>query len=216
MPGGVSFRDRAEAAPPRAPVAQNHERGGAAMEALVDVGATRRLTHRVQVQLPQSAFEPVEGFEMGTALARPFGEPRPRRRADLHQVMAHTNAEPDGAQRPPVRSWLTQRLGVVVRTNQYTRKVVGARTERCREAFVLQRPDHVLGRIPVGRGEHLPVRSGGRFGGRRTGRRCCGCGMRSLTHWRCNLVRGRWNVAFGRRNVASGMCARLRSGVRGR
>src|SRR5262249_40169035 len=81
---------RAEAAAAGTPVAQDHERRHAAMEALVNVRAARRLANRVQVQLPQTAFQAVERFGMRPSFARPFrqawtGAPQP----DLYECVTH-------------------------------------------------------------------------------------------------------------------------------
>jgi hypothetical protein len=48
---------RAEAAPPRADVAQDHERRGAMIPALADVRAGRALADRVQFQIRDQAFQ---------------------------------------------------------------------------------------------------------------------------------------------------------------
>ena len=78
MDAWIAFGDGAEATAARAQVSQNHERGGAAMEAFVDVRAARGFTDGVQIQRTQSGFKPVQGFEMSRGFARPFGQARTR------------------------------------------------------------------------------------------------------------------------------------------
>ena len=54
-----SRRDRAEATPARARVAEHHERCGAAVPALTDVRALRLLTDRVELEFPGAALDRV-------------------------------------------------------------------------------------------------------------------------------------------------------------
>ena len=74
MLAGVEFADAAEAAAAGAELAEDHEGGGAAMEALVDIGAARLLADGVEIELAEAAFQVIERFEMGLAFARPFGQ----------------------------------------------------------------------------------------------------------------------------------------------
>ena len=53
---GVGFGNGAKAATAGTPVPQDHERGGAAVEALVDVRTARRLADSMQVELTQPAL----------------------------------------------------------------------------------------------------------------------------------------------------------------
>src|ERR1700683_2281030 len=66
VPGGLAGLDVAEAAAPRAGVAEDHERGGAALPALADVGAGGLLADGVQVlgadQLGELAVAPPAGW----------------------------------------------------------------------------------------------------------------------------------------------------------
>ena len=49
-------------------IPQDHEGGGAAMEALVDIRAARRLADRMQIQPAQIGFQAMERFEMRAGL----------------------------------------------------------------------------------------------------------------------------------------------------
>ncbi len=71
---GIEFADAAEAAAARAKLAENHESGGAAVKALVDIGAARFLADGMEVEFAEAALQVIEGLEMGFAFARPFGQ----------------------------------------------------------------------------------------------------------------------------------------------
>ncbi len=113
--GRIPFRHRAESAAARAVVAQNHERGGAAVEAFMDIGAARRFANRVQVQLPQPALQPVQRFEMrarscapipaaGHAARAHHRRPPVRRSGPAPSLTVSTGR--GGTRRFPGRSWL--------------------------------------------------------------------------------------------------------------
>ena len=75
---------RAESAAARADVAEDHERGGAAVPALADVGAGGALADRMQLQVGDEFFEFAVIPAHGSGRAKPF---RPLRRlgANCHQ-----------------------------------------------------------------------------------------------------------------------------------
>ena len=70
----LAVRDRAEAAAARTDVAEDHDRGGAAGEALADVGTTRLLADRVESAAAQPAFHVVDVVRKGSALLEPRRE----------------------------------------------------------------------------------------------------------------------------------------------
>lgn len=82
---GRSFRDRTESAAPGAKVTEDHESGGAAVEALMDVGTAGRLAHGVQLQLAQIPLQQRDRFEMRVSFSKPFGQARLRATLDLNQ-----------------------------------------------------------------------------------------------------------------------------------
>ncbi len=75
----AAFLHRAEAAAARADVAQDHERRGAAVPAIADVGTSRALAHRVQVQIPHQLLQ------VAVIIANRSGSPQPSgpRRAEI-------------------------------------------------------------------------------------------------------------------------------------
>ena len=70
---GGTFGDGAESAAPGAEVAEDHEGGGAAMKALMHVGAARGFADGVEVEAAQVALEVVDGDEVGVAFTEPLG-----------------------------------------------------------------------------------------------------------------------------------------------
>src|SRR5689334_862774 len=74
----TALRDGAESAASRAEVAQNHERGRAAGEALVHVRAARRFAHGMQAQPAQARLQIVYCGKISVACAQPNGEARSR------------------------------------------------------------------------------------------------------------------------------------------
>ena len=65
---GLAGVDQAEAALPGAPLARDHERGGAVGPALEDVGAPGLLAHRDQVEVAHGPLQPhVVVGDLGTA-----------------------------------------------------------------------------------------------------------------------------------------------------
>jgi hypothetical protein len=78
----------AEAAAPRAQVAQHHEGGRFVLPALTDIRALRALAHRVQIQGPRQLLEPVVVLAHRSLRLQPggFRSALARRRIDLHQV----------------------------------------------------------------------------------------------------------------------------------
>ena len=67
---GVPFGTEQNPQPRVQQIAQNHERGRAAMEALVDIRAARRFAHRVQVQRAQIGFQRDAAIRNACALLR--------------------------------------------------------------------------------------------------------------------------------------------------
>ena len=77
----TSLRHGAEAAAPRAQIAQQHERRGAMVPALADIGAVRRLANRMQVQLARQRLQVVIVLAHGRARLQPVRlRRRPARR----------------------------------------------------------------------------------------------------------------------------------------
>ena len=85
---GLALGHRAEAAAPRAEVAEHHEGRGLLVPALADVGAVRALADGVQVQIARQLLERVEGLAHGSAGLQPLGLRRglARREVDLNQL----------------------------------------------------------------------------------------------------------------------------------
>src|SRR5215831_13103202 len=75
-PGMSAFGNRAEAASARAQVAENHEGGGAAMEAFVKIGTARRFTNRMQIEAPELGFQIVNRLKVMLRLAKPVRQAR--------------------------------------------------------------------------------------------------------------------------------------------
>ena len=81
VPGRPARLDGAEATGPRADVAENHDRGGALLPALPDVGTVGFLAHRVQRQAAQDALQLVVVLTAGESGLDPFGVATQRGRA---------------------------------------------------------------------------------------------------------------------------------------
>ena len=67
-PGRRALRHGAEPAAAGAQVAQDHERGRAAMKAFVDIRAARGLANRMQVQPPEAGFQSVQAIGSGCGI----------------------------------------------------------------------------------------------------------------------------------------------------
>src|SRR5579863_2596173 len=78
--GMTALGNGAESASARTQIAQDHERRGAAMEALVKVGTPRGLAYRIQAQAAKLALQIVDGCKMAAALSQPNRQPGAGRR----------------------------------------------------------------------------------------------------------------------------------------
>jgi len=95
FPPGLALRHGAKAAATRADVAQDHERGRLAGEALVNVGATRGLADGMAVAPAQVGLERVQRGEVHGALAQPFRQAfhrAPHAGRDLDEVHVRSAA----------------------------------------------------------------------------------------------------------------------------
>ena len=81
-----AFLHGAESAAPRADVAENHERSGAAIPAFAHVGTSRALAYRVQTQARDEFLQFAVIIANGRRGAEPFRPRRLRRNGDQHFI----------------------------------------------------------------------------------------------------------------------------------